>query len=51
MHAPSEGKSDDPKENFYEELQHVFDHIPKHHTKILLGYFNVKLGRVIFSNR
>jgi len=23
----------------------VFDHFPKYHTKILLGYFNAKVGR------
>ena len=23
----------------------MFDHFPKYHTKILLGYFNAKVGR------
>ena len=32
-HAPSEEKSDDSKESFYEELEQVFDHFPKYHTK------------------
>jgi exonuclease III len=50
-YAPSEDKSDDSKENFYEELQQVFDRLPKHRMKILLGDCNAKLGRVIFSNR
>ena len=30
MHAPSEEKSDDLKDSFYEELQQVFDHFPKY---------------------
>jgi hypothetical protein len=48
VHAPSEEKSDDLKENFYEELHQVFHHTPKYHIKILLGDFNAKLERVIF---
>jgi exonuclease III len=45
VHAPSEEKNDESKDSFYEELEHVFDHFPKYHTKILLGDFNVKVGR------
>ena len=44
-HAPSEEKSDDSKDSFYEELEQVFHHIPKYHMKILLGDFNAKEGR------
>jgi hypothetical protein len=44
VHAPSEEKSDDSKDIFYEELEQVFDHFPKYYTKILLGDFNIKLG-------
>jgi hypothetical protein len=44
-HAPTEEKSNDSKDSFYEELEQVFDHFPKHHMKILLGDFNAKLGR------
>jgi hypothetical protein len=29
----------------YEELEHVFDHFPKYHTRILLGDFKAKLAR------
>jgi len=29
----------------YEELEQVFDHFHKYHTKILLGDFNAKVGR------
>ena len=45
VHAPSEEKSDESKDSFYEELEQGFDHLPKYHTKILLGDFNAKVGR------
>ena len=35
MHAPTQERSDDSKDSFYEELERVF-----HHLKILLGDFN-----------
>jgi len=31
VHAPSEEKSDEVKDSFYEELEQVFDHFPKYH--------------------
>ena len=45
MHAPSEEKSDESKDSFYEELEQVFDQFPRYHMKILLGDFNAKVGR------
>ena len=45
VHAPSEEKSDDSKDSFYEELEQVFDHFPKYLMKILLGDFNAKVER------
>ena len=47
VHAPSEEKSEESKDSFYEELEQVFYHFPKYHTKILLGDFNAKVGREI----
>jgi endonuclease/exonuclease/phosphatase family metal-dependent hydrolase len=44
-HVPTEEKSDNSKDSFYEELEEVFDHFPKYHMKILLGDFNAKVGR------
>jgi exonuclease III len=44
VHAPTEDKIDDVKDNFYKELEHVFDKFPKYHMKILL-HFNAKVGR------
>ena len=48
MHAPSEEKNNDSEDSFYEELGQVFFfyHFPKYYIKILLGDFNVKVGRV-----
>ena len=43
--APSEEESKELKDNFYEEIEEVFDHFPKYYMKILLGDFNTKLGR------
>jgi hypothetical protein len=46
VHAPSEDKSNDSKDGFYEELEQVFFyHFPECHMKILLGDFNAKVGR------
>jgi hypothetical protein len=42
VHAPTEDKTDDLEDRFYEELERVFDKFPKYHTKIL---FNAKVGR------
>jgi hypothetical protein len=42
---PTEDKTDNMKDSFYEELGHVFDKFSKYHTKILLGDFNAKVGR------
>ena len=36
VHVPSEGKSDEAKDSFYEELEQVFYHFRKYHTEVLL---------------
>jgi exonuclease III len=41
----TEDKTDDVKDNFYEELDRVFDEFPKYHLKILLGDFNARVGK------
>jgi hypothetical protein len=48
VHAPSGEKSDDSNDNFYEELEQVFNHFPNCHMKILFGGFNAKLEREDF---
>jgi hypothetical protein len=35
IHAPTEDKTDDVKDNFYEELERVFDKFPKYNMEIL----------------
>jgi len=45
LHAPSEEKSDEAKDIFYEELEQVFNHLLKCHIKIILEDFNAKLRR------
>ena len=45
MLKPSEEKSIDSKDSFYEELEQAFDHFPKYHMKFLLEDFNAQLER------
>jgi hypothetical protein len=45
VHAPTEDKTDDVKDSFYEGLEHVFDKFPEYHMKILLGDLSAKVGR------
>jgi hypothetical protein len=42
VHAPTEDKTDDVKDSFYEELERLFDKFSKYHMKILLGDLNAK---------
>jgi hypothetical protein len=44
-HAPTEVKTDDVKDSFYEELELVFHTLPKYSMKFLLGDFNAQVGR------
>jgi len=45
VHTPSEEKIGDSKESCYEYLEQVlFYHFLKHHSNILLGDFNAKVG-------
>jgi hypothetical protein len=37
VHAPSEEKSDNSKDSFYEELDQVFHNFPQYLMKIMLG--------------
>jgi exonuclease III len=48
VHAPTEEKTDDIKDRFYDELEQVFDKFPKYPMKILLGDFNAKVSREDF---
>jgi hypothetical protein len=44
VHAPSEEKSDDPIDSFYEELEQIFNNFRKYHMKILSVDFNANVG-------
>jgi hypothetical protein len=43
--APAEDKGDDIKDNFYEELEQVFDQFHRYRMKNLLGDFNANVGK------
>jgi hypothetical protein len=45
VHAPTEDKTNDEKDSFYDELERVFDKFPNHHMKILLRDINAKVCR------
>jgi hypothetical protein len=45
VYAPGEDQSDDSKYSIYEELEQIFNHFPKYHTKIQLGDLNAKVGQ------
>jgi hypothetical protein len=45
VHAQCEDKSDYVKDSCYEGLGHLFDWFPRYDMKILLGDFNMKVGR------
>lgn len=47
--GPSQDKSGDTKDRFYEEVEQLFDHCPKYNMKFLFGEFNAKLGREHFQ--
>jgi hypothetical protein len=44
VHAPAEDKTDYVKDNLYEELESIFDKVPKYHMKILLGDLKAKIS-------
>ena len=45
IHAPTEDKEEEIKEQFYEELQRTKDKVPKHDITIIMGDMNAKLGK------
>ena len=45
VHAPTEEKTDEEKEKFYEDLQIVHNKIPKHNIVIIWGDLNAKIGK------
>jgi exonuclease III len=51
IHSSPEHSTDYVKDSFYEELERVLDKFPKFPMKILLGDFNVEVGRKDIFNR
>jgi len=49
VHAPTEEKSDEEKEKFYEDLQIVRNKISKHNIVIILGDLNAKIGKRMYT--
>jgi hypothetical protein len=50
VNIPTENKSDDTKDSFYDELEYVFDRFPKCHMNIFVEDFNEIAGKeVIFK--
>ncbi|PSN55555.1 hypothetical protein C0J52_12130 [Blattella germanica] len=45
VYGPTEASDDTIKDEFYEELECVFDRLSRYHMKIVLGDFNAKVGR------
>lgn len=48
VHAPTEDKSDEEKEEFYGKLTRVYGAVPKYDLVIILGDFNAKIGKENF---
>jgi hypothetical protein len=51
VHAPSEEKSDDSKDRFYEELEKFSEHFRKYRMKMFWENFTQNWGQSLFSNR
>src|SRR5699024_10754507 len=45
IHAPTEDKSIEEKEEYYEDLDKEYSRIPKYDIKIILGDANAKIGK------
>jgi hypothetical protein len=45
IQAPTDDKSDDMKDSFYDEPECVSDQFPKYHVKIWLGDLNAKVWK------
>jgi hypothetical protein len=45
VHAPSQEKSGDSKESFYDEFARIFENFPRYNMKIIFVDFNAKVGK------
>jgi hypothetical protein len=46
-HAPTEERPQEEKDEFYDNLEHTLNEIPRNTIRIVLGDFNAKLGKEI----
>jgi len=44
IHAPTEDKDEEEKENFYDELEKTYEECPRSDVKLILGDFNAKVA-------
>ena len=45
VHAPTEEKTEEEKDKFYDELQKAYDRAPKHDIVMILGDLNANIGK------
>jgi hypothetical protein len=45
VHAPTEEKNDDEKDNFYEDRYQIYEECPIRDVKIIIGDLNAKIGQ------
>lgn len=51
IHAPTEVKTDDEKDKFYEEMERVYQKLPKREIKLVIGDANAQVGKeLIYRN-
>jgi len=44
-HAPTEENEEEVKNTFYEDLEQVYNTLPRHSVKLVIGDMNAKLGQ------
>ena len=45
VHAPTEEKTEEEKDKFYDDLQRTFERVLKHDVVMILGDLNAKTGK------
>jgi hypothetical protein len=45
VQAPTEEKMEEEKDTFYDDLQKVYDKVPKYDIVTILGVLNAKIGK------
>jgi len=50
VHTLTEGKYELIKESFYDKFNQIYQRIPAHDAKIVVGDFNARIGRGLKTN-